>query len=251
MEFQTLNGRKTDRSLRILTLLLSFCLAASGSAKELVTESIQFIDAPSWLTERQLETTVSRVESKLEWKLRRIKAYGYTDARAFEAVHKLGPKVPALFRHSDSAILVGPEVNKDNFDPLFAHECVHAIFFQKYKTAIPDWLNEGLANYIGRMNKVNYPWLATQSWGDVRQLKHPYRDAGGSKLHYAVATALIEMIASKCSLPDLLQLSVGAKLDTYLGTFCEIQDLNQSFREWVSKKAKSMSRKNQNTDPGK
>ena len=56
-----------------------------------------------------------------------------------------------------------------------------------------------------------------------------------------VSKALVEMISKKCDLSDLLQLSVGKNLDSYLGTFCEIKDLNQSFTMWLEKKNKRTS----------
>jgi hypothetical protein len=71
-------------------------------------------------------------------------------------------------------------------------------------------------------------------------LKHPFSAVATSsaRYHYQASQALVEMIASHCSLDDLLRLSVGKKLENYLSTFCSIDDINAEFRKWVAKKAK-------------
>lgn len=184
-----------------------------------------------------LKTCVSRIENVLEWDIRKIRAFYYENETEFQNVHHLNFQAYAFFRRSDSTIHVSSKVTRENFDKIFGHEAVHAIFYQKYKGAIPGWLEEGLANYLGRMQSPDYKWLKTQPTTDVTKISHPNFDPTGSRYHYAVSTALIEMIASKCSLKDLLQLSVGSKMETYLKTFCEIKDINSDFEKWVLAKS--------------
>jgi len=116
---------------------------------------------------------------------------------------------------------------------------VHIIIYQKYKEAIPKWLEEGLANYLAKQGQVNYQWLAAHPFPkDVRGLTHPYDgDVDSIHYHYMASQALVEMIAKKCDLTNLLRLSVGRNLDAYLDTYCEIKDLNAAYQKWV--KAKS------------
>lgn len=206
-------------------------------AREMLTNSLQVIDAPSWLTEKQLETSTRRIENFLEWDLHRIKAYFHSTKTEFDSIHDFSFAASAFFRRADGTIHLGPTVTKESFDGIFGHEMVHAIFFQKYKGAIPPWLEEGLANYIGMIGHPDYKWLATQDLGDITKLAHPNIDPRGSKFHYMLSTATMEMIASKCSLKDLLQLSVGRKLTSYLATYCEIKDLNSDLKSWVKVKA--------------
>ena len=110
--------------------------------------------------------------------------------------------------------------------------------FQKYKNAIPPWLEEGLANWAAKHGTIDYKYLASQPAVDVKTMGHPFGNGGpGPRYHYMASTALMEMIGSHCQIHDLLQLSVGEKLEGYLGTFCDIPDLNAEFHKFVARKA--------------
>jgi len=229
--------------------LVLFGVGGSVTAfgKELQSNAIRFHNAPAWLTERRLEKLTDRIQNVLEWDVRRIEATWHTDQREFETLHGFGPAVLAFARRADHSVHVGPRVDSSNFDETFGHELIHVILFQKYKDAIPRWLEEGLANYAAKAAKVDYAWLAKRApFPDVRLMIHPFKaisapegkGAEGWRFHYVASQALIEMIASKCRLHELLQLSVGKKLETYLQTYCRIQDINVEFGKWVSKKAK-------------
>lgn len=217
--------------------LLQFSLAALGT-KELFTNQVIFHNAPDWLSENLLQQTIDSTQNFLEWDLKRISAYGYSEMTTFNQEHSLSFQVNAFFRRSDGSVHLSPKVTRETFKNIFGHELVHAILFQKYKTAVPIWLEEGLANYVGKYRSPDYKALVKKNWPDVTQLGHPSNETIDPILHYAISTGLIEMIASKCSLKDLLQLSVGSKLINYLKTFCEIDNLNDSFKKWVRKKAK-------------
>ncbi len=194
-------------------------------------------------SESGLQKTTRRVEIFLEWDLRRINVYFHSKQAEFNSLEATQIRGGfAFFKRDDSTIHLSPNCrSKENFDLVSSgHELVHAIFFQKYKGAIPLWLEEGLANYIGRIDHPNYRWLASQDLGDITKLVHPNSDATGSKFHYEFSTAAIEMIASKCSLKDLLQLSVGSKLTTYLSTYCKITDVNSDLRGLDSKQGRQL-----------
>ncbi len=215
----------------ILSLFISYCLPSLG--KELRTNQVIFHQAPDWLTEYKLQAVIDRVQSFLEWDLNKIEAFGYGDQGVFNSKHNLSFSVDAIFKKSDSTIHVAPNVDATLFERVFGHELVHAIFFQKHKQAIPIWLEEGLANHVSQHGPPDYHWLVNKSWGDVTEMGHPNKGLLEPKLHYTISTALIEMIESKCSLRDLLQLSVGKKMESYLTTYCDIKEINTSFRKWV------------------
>ena len=217
--------------------MILFILAFSLFAKEVDTNAARFADAPDWLTRNRAEKVIDRIQTKLEWTIRKIDVKFYDDAAAFQKAHSLGPLAMAVTRKDTNTIHLGPQVNDKNFDPVFGHELVHVILGQKYKDAVPKWLEEGLANHLAKYDKVDYAWLKKRKLPeDVRNLSHPYqaRSVTGVHLHYVASQALAEMLAKKCDLENLLRLSVGEKLENYLATYCEIPDLNASFRKWVA-----------------
>lgn len=215
----------------ISSLLLLF---VSGlKAKEITINQAYFHNAPDWLKEYRLQSVVDKVQSFLEWDIRRIHVYYYANPTDFNRKLTLNFRAAAFFRRADSTLHLGPEVETHNFDRIFTHELVHAIFYQKYKGSVPSWLEEGFANYIGQTERVDYAWLVRQPATDVTKLVHPNVDDTGAKYHYQASTALIEMIAKKCRLVELLKLSVGAKMTRYLSTYCEIKDVNGAFTQWV------------------
>jgi hypothetical protein len=219
-----------------VNLLFVLC-AIPARANEILTNFIRFPKPPAWLSAAMVEKGTGPIQDFLQWDIRRIQAFWHGDPAEFGALHGAGPSIKAFFRRSDSTLHLGPEVNASNFIPIFSHELVHAVFFQKYKDAIPKWMEEGLANYLGKTGPVDYVWLASQPFRDVTTLTHPLQDTSGMRFHYQTSTAVTEFIAAKCSLNDLLQLSVGKKLETYLGTYCEINDLNTGYQKWVKEKA--------------
>jgi hypothetical protein len=222
--------------INILILLVSFQCA---QAAELQTNSTFSADAPKWVTKGRIDSTTDRIQNFLEWSIRRVTVEWYKDQNSFEKAHNLGPNVLAVSRRIENKVLVGPKVTAENFDRVFGHELVHVIIYQKYKEAIPKWLEEGLANYISKMGPVDYKWLNTQEMPkDVRNLIHPF-NGGYSNLryHYEGSQALAEMIAAKCDLKNLLRLSVGQKMENYLDTYCRIQDLNSAYQKWIKSKA--------------
>ncbi|MBX3022547.1 MAG: hypothetical protein KF799_12815 [Bdellovibrionales bacterium] len=208
-------------------------------AHEIQTNAVHMADAPDWLKRTRVEKIIDRIQTQLEWSIRRIEVTWYKDATTFQKAHGLGPMAMAVARKGDNTIHLGPLVNAQNFDQVFGHELVHIILGQKYKDAVPKWLEEGLANHLGKYGKVDYAWLARQPFPeDVRKLTHPYSGAASRvHYHYVASQALLEMIAKKCDLANLLRLSVGEGMESYLSTYCEIKDLNAEFRAWVKKKA--------------
>ena len=96
----------------------------------------------------------------LEWDIRKIQVYFHSDEASFERSNNLGPAIIAVSLKADNAVHLGPKVTTQNFDQVFGHELVHIISYQKYKDAIPKWLEEGLANYLSKNGNVDYKWLA-------------------------------------------------------------------------------------------
>ncbi len=238
----------------LLELAASLLLSPALASHRVETNAAVFESAPDWLKEARAERVISRIQSSLEWDIRRIRVHWYTDETAFQATHGFDGSVQAVARKADMTIHVGPRVDAANFDEVFGHELAHIILYQKYRDAIPKWLEEGLANHVARKGKVDYAWLGRQPPVDVRGLAHPFRaadtaassrEAGvstsrGPKYHYQLSTAAIELIASRCDLHELIQLSVGKSLEKYLGTFCGIDDVNAALGAWIQRKSRSV-----------
>lgn len=224
-----------------MKILLALLLSGSLSAKEIVTNEITMSNAPEWLKQPRVERVTDHVQMILEWTTRRVNLFWYSTQADFEKVNNLGPLSIAVTKHENgtSSIHLGPRVDDKNFDEIFAHELVHVIVFQKYKDAIPKWLEEGLANHIARSEKVDYKWLANQPLPkDVRELAHPFSgSADGVIYRYKASQALAEMLSKKCDLQELIRLSVQRKMEDYIRTYCEIKDLNVAFRDWIKKNA--------------
>jgi len=246
-------------SIFLLVINLNASLEHPASAREIKTNELEIASAPNWLTESRTQKVIDQIERLMEWDIRKIQVIWYQDQAAFESVHGFGPSVLAFARRSDNTVHVGPRVSAQNFDGIFGHELVHVIVYQKYKDAIPSWLDEGLANYAAQRINIDYAWLASQPYRDIRELTHPFKpvkpaspadsvntisdaETGlpmNARYHYMASTALMQMLASHCDIHDLLQLSVGKKLETYVSTFCEIPDLNSAFKKWIESKSKS------------
>lgn len=192
---------------------------------------------PKWLSASRVQKVVDKVQGFLEWDIRKIQVYFHSDQKAFEKTHGLGPMVRAAAKRADQSIHLGPKVDEPNFDGAFGHELAHIIVFQKYKDAIPKWLDEGLANYASRKEPVDFAYLASRPQKDIHQMNHPFQGGEDPRYVYQASTAVMQMIAERCSIKDLLQLSVGKRLETYLKTYCEISDLSADFHAWVKKKA--------------
>lgn len=220
-------------------LSLFFFLPIGVWAHEIDTNALVFHNAPDWLKRPRIEKIIDRMQTKMEWTIRKIQVYRHDSAASFAKAHSLGPGVLAVANRTKNEIQIGPSVNEKNFDGVFGHELVHIISGQKYKDAIPSWLEEGLANHLAKNGKVNYAWLAKQPFPeDVTKLGHPFATVvRNPHYHYEASQALAEMIGKKCDLENLMRLSVGKKMTDYLTTYCEIKDLNAEFRAWVKRKA--------------
>ena len=181
------------------------------------------------------------MESKLEWKIRRVPVYFHQSEKSFQRAHNLGSRPAAVSIKSPqkTQIHLSPRVNEKNVFQMLGHELIHIIFYQKYKDSIPRWLEEGFANYYSRHGKVNYSWLYKQKkFSDVTKMDHPFKTSSHPvEVHYKTSQALVEMLAEHCDLDNLLRLSVQKKLVDYIKRTCEIRDINQVYRKWLTKKA--------------
>jgi hypothetical protein len=220
-------------------LYLGLCLLFSQT---LTTNEIAMYNSPTWLKRPRVEQVTNRIQQKLEWRIRKVDVHWHSTMDTYLKVHNLGPKAVAVTKYSNeiASIHLGPNVQESNFNALFGHELVHVILYQKYKTSIPKWFEEGLANHLSQAGKVDYKWLATQPNQDVYQLAHPFSgDSAFVSLRYKSSQALAEMLDKKCKLENLIRLSVERKMEDYIKTYCEIKDLNQAFQAWIRQKAAS------------
>lgn len=224
---------KTSLSL----ILLLF--ASISTAKTLKTGAALMLDAPPWLTEEHVNQVVQEIESKLAWKTKRVTVHWHSAEKAFKKRHNLGPMIIAVTINTEkgSAIHLGPKINKQNFDSTFGHELVHLVLHQKYKGAIPAWLEEGMAHHLANSGKVDYAWLSRQS------LPHDIKAIGVSTgpsaipYRYMASQALTEMLDEKCNLKTLLQLHVLRRIEHYLSGNCEIADVSRAYKEWIKRKS--------------
>lgn len=224
----------------MIKILMMVVLGVAG-AKEITTNETTMENAPAWLTQTRVEAITNRVQQKLEWSTRRVGVRWYQDFDSFSKAHSLGPFAMAVTTAQNGVAVVhlGPLVNSENFDETFGHELVHVIILQKYKGAIPKWLEEGLANHMAKHAKVDYKWLSQQTpVDDVKNLAHPLLgSASGIRYRYVASQALAELLDKKCDLENLVRLSVGRRLEDYLATACEIPDINAAFKAWVKTQA--------------
>jgi hypothetical protein len=233
----------------ILNLFLHLTLIsqAQNGGTTLQTNEAIIHSPPKWLKRTRVERITDRIQRRLEWSTRRIHVHWHNSLDSFNQAHSLGPGPAAVTvsRPSEQVIHLGPKVNQENFDQIFAHELVHVIVYQKYRGAIPKWLEEGLANHLSQARKVDYEWLSQQKLPqDVSQVAHPFRGSPEQvTVSYRVSQALIEMLDKKCDLENLIRLSVQRNMADYILTYCEIQDLNQSFRQWLSSQTPSKKNK--------
>jgi hypothetical protein len=167
--------------------------------------------------------------------------YWHKTQEEFNRVQSFGsaPAAVTVSTPTKSIIHMGPKVTQANFATVFGHELVHVIINQKYRGAVPKWLEEGLANHLSKSKPVDYHWLAKFPFpNDIQELAHPMKGATEEIIYrYSASQAIIEMLAKKCDLDNLLRLSVQRKMENYIETYCEIRDLNAAYREWVKKKA--------------
>lgn len=229
--------------MKLPIALSILCLIAfqETGAKEITTNEVVIQDAPNWLTQTRVEKVTDRIQQKLEWTTRKVKVRFYDSPESYAKAQSLGPKAVAVTINANgtSTVHFGPKVTDELFDEIFAHELVHVIIFQKYKDAIPKWLEEGLANHLAKRGRVDYRWLAKQPYpSDVKQLAHPFSGSSdGISYRYKASQAVAEMLNKKCDLENLIRLSVQRKMENYIETYCEIKDLNMAFKDWVKKQS--------------
>ncbi len=226
----------------IFTIFASLISVESLASNKMMTNAAILENVPSWLKSVRVRKVTARMQRKLEWTIRRIPVTFYSTQEDFGKAHPLGARAMAvtMSRGDKQSVHLGPKVTDENFDTVFAHELVHVILRQKYKKAIPKWFEEGLANHYSANKKVDYKWLAQQGHPeDVRQIGHPFKlDPKKIHYHYMVSQALAEMLDKKCTLVNLISLSVERSMEPFIKTYCEIKDLNEEYQKWVSKKAK-------------
>jgi len=207
----------------------------SKKIKPIELNQIVFPAPPPFLTRSRVRRVVGRVESFLEWDIRKVRVLWYASAEEFSKSSGLGFEALAYTRPNENIIHIGPKVDDKNFDIVLGHELTHVVLYQKYKDAVPKWLEEGLANYVAKKKSVDWSLLKGKTLPDITSLVHPGDGRNLPAMHYAASTAAMQMIASRCRVQDLLQLSVGKKLETYLSTFCRIKEINSEFKKWVEK----------------
>lgn len=230
---------RLNSSVFAALIFLGLCLPTAARAGELLTNAAHFSNAPPWLSMSRVNRVVDNIQRVLEWDIRRVEVVWYNDPAQFEASHNQGPLAVAVSFRDQNRVHLGPKVTEKNFDSIFGHEMAHVISFQKYKGAIPSWLEEGVANFVSKNGKVDYAWLAQQPGvQDFHDLTHPMRgNADEVRARYQASQALVEMISARCDFRNLLRLSVGQGMDGYLERFCGFKDMNALFQKWMRDKA--------------
>ncbi len=73
----------------MITTLMSLLLS-SALAGEIETNAASFQNAPKWLTRNRAERVIDRMQTKLEWTIRKINVQFYSDLETFYRAHSLG-----------------------------------------------------------------------------------------------------------------------------------------------------------------
>jgi hypothetical protein len=224
----------------IRTLLAGLMLSSqplTAAPKELRTNCCLVQNPPAWLQTTDLQATAKRVEGRLQWTIRRVQLRFVQDPNQYRSEGSLQFPTRAFFNRSKNTIYFSPTVNKDNFPAVLGHELVHVVFAQKHKHAIPVWLEEGFANFIGSQVVADYRWLAKEQLSPVTSLKHPNSDPDTFRQHYQLSGAAVDYIASRCSLDDLLMMSVKRSVTDYLQKLCRIKNIDSEVAAWIASKA--------------
>ncbi len=233
--------------MKFISLIILFLNVQGAFAKDFTTNSLQVKDAPEWVTQRVVERVSDKIENKLEWKIRRVPVVWHASHETYGRAHSLGPAAAAVTVKSDkkTEIHIGPNVIKADYAQILGHELVHVAFYQKYKGSIPEWLEEGFANFLSRKKRVDLNELKPEILPkDVTKLGHPFKGAQTNiHLQYKISQALVEMLDDKCDLDRLLRLSVRKKIETYIRNTCGITNINDDFKEWLSKNRKKSVKK--------
>jgi hypothetical protein len=225
-------------ALITISLFLFSAKVLPFESEGLLTNSSHFSNPPKWLTSTRVNRIADSISNYLEWSIRRVEVQWFYNQSSFQQAHGLGALAMAVSKKNQNRILLGPQVNSNNFDAIFGHELAHVISYQKYKDAIPPWLEEGLANFVAKTGKVDYTWLSKQNYPTTAlALTHPFSGSDTQiRFNYMASQALVEMISSKCDFKNLLRLSVGRNMESYLDTYCGIKDLNAFFKKWLTSK---------------
>src|SRR5687768_8426918 len=141
--------------IKIIFLSAVGLIYLQAAAKDIQTNAVNMPDAPEWLSRVRVEKVTDRIQTKLEWTIRKIAVRWYKDQESFQKAHSLGAGVRAVTNKSTGIVHMGPKVTTAEFDGVFSHELVHVILSQKYKQAIPGWVEEGLANYLAKHGQVD------------------------------------------------------------------------------------------------
>jgi hypothetical protein len=207
----------------------------SVTAAELPFNELRFENPPKWVKSGDIRAALRKAERALEWDLRRVTVKFEPKAEVFLKSFGFSAEVLAFSDKSAARIVMGPLVTGANFEEVLTHEIVHHAIAQKYKAAIPVWLEEGLANHIARPGrKPNYALLKQQAPFEVFRLGHPFKDPSlPPRVHYEASLALAKLLDRKCGLMTLLQLSVGRSVEGYLATTCGIENLSGAYQRWV------------------
>jgi hypothetical protein len=222
-----------------------FALAAyKAQAQEILTNGARFLNPPKWVSAYKANEAIQHVERKLEWSVRRVDVKWFrTQAELEQAFGRTAPMILAFTRKTgDGTIYMGPQVNAGNFKMVLGHEIAHVIMYQKYKGAIPAWLEEGMANDSAGNVQIDYKWLNKQPRQNVTQMTHPFDAKSNDEVNfkYMASLATVLMLEKKCpSLRELVNLSLKKNIETFIPTYCGIQDLNAALWTWIAQKAKN------------
>ncbi len=230
---------------KIKSLLISqafIFVSLLASAKEVRTNSLVLHNLPDWVKQNRVERITEKLESRLEWKIRRVPVYFHTTEGSFKKAHTLGSRPAAVTIKSPKSteVHISPRATHKNLDQILGHELVHVIFYQKYKSSIPRWLEEGFANFYSRKGKVSYHWLTKQKkFSDITKMGHPFQPSSiPIAVHYKTSQAIVEMLDERCDLSNLLRLSVKKKLIDFIRRTCRIQDINEAYSQYLLEKTK-------------
>lgn len=222
----------------ILQFLLLIVSPSFLFATHFQTNSLKVQNAPDWLKPHDVIKVTERIENRLEWKIKRIPVIWHSSPKTYLKAHSLGPLARAVTVQQGGQVEVhmGPDIKKEDLQVSLAHELVHVIFRQKYRGSIPDWLEEGFANFYSEKDKISKSRLKSISLpGDVTTLTHPFKGMSlGVHDHYLVSQGMVQMLSEKCNLQQLLRLSVEKEITTFVKNSCGIENIHGTFIKWIN-----------------
>ena len=79
-----------------VSLLANLFPLAQAYGADLLTNAAHFSNAPKWLNSTRVNRVVDKIQSYLEWSIRRVEVVWYADSSEFARAHGLGQSLETI-----------------------------------------------------------------------------------------------------------------------------------------------------------